>query len=561
MHSIFAFVLVITTMTLYGQTDPNPCAKSGVNLSYIPSWTSSWPFVDAFKIRRPWISGTPDRNTWDDGRPISTDSDGWVTALLPNQIAHTLIYDNVFGHYPGGRYVVLYEGQGQINLRGDAQIVNQSPGRMEVDVTPGNVGIHFEVLASDPQDYIRNIRVIMPGFEGTYQDHPFHPAFLDSLRSFDVIRFMDWQNTNGTWLHDWTMRPQLTDAGFSLGLGVPIEVLVDLCNELDADPWFCMSHLFDDNYVNNFAALIAARLKPERTVYIEHSNEVWNSIFDQADYARSRAAELGIPGDPFQASMRYHSQRSVEIFDIWDDYFDADHLVRVMGGWQVNTWVTQQMLDWKNAFEQTDAIATAPYFGGSLGVGTNPNQTLKMTPDEIIEACLADIEAQRLNSIAQINAVAQYEGVELIAYESGQHLVGVGSWANNSELTALFQAANRHPRMYDAYTADIAGWQIIGGGLMTAFSSCQIPSRYGSWGLLEYQSQQLSEAHKMRAWVDANTNPADFTMDGNLDFFDVSAFLTAFIQQDVSADQNADGSWDFFDISQFLMSFTNPCTS
>lgn len=554
-------VISLASITAQGQVESDQCAKSGINLSHIPSWTPSWPFVDAFKIRRPWLSSPLDRSVWDDGQPISTDTDGWVNSILPGQLIHTLIYDNAQGHYPSGRYVVLYEGQGQLNLRGDAQIVSDTPGRMEVDITPTNGGIHFEVLTTDPQDHIRNIRLIMPGFEDTYQEHPFHPAFLESLSSFDVIRFMDWQNTNGTWNHDWTMRPELNDAGFSLGLGVPIEIMVDLCNELDADPWFCMSHLFDDTYVDNFASVVASRLEPERTVYVEHSNEVWNSIFNQYQYAVQRSAELGIPGgDDFQRAMRYHSQRSVEIFDLWDDHFNQDQLVRVMGGWQVNTWVTEQLLDWNNAFEHTDVFATAPYFGGSLGVGNNPNQTLQMTPDEIIDVCLEDIAAQRIRTSAQITTLEQYDGVDLVAYESGQHIVGVGGqWTNNAELTALFHEVNRHPRMYDAYIDDISGWNEIGGGLMTAFASCQTPSRYGSWGLLEYQDQPLSEAHKMRAWVDFNTNPADFTMDGQLDFFDVSAFLAALSIQDQSADMNSDGVFNFFDVSQFLIAFAKQC--
>jgi hypothetical protein len=557
---IFSSVLIaLTALGASGQTTPSSCPPSGINLSGVTSWTTSWPFVDSFRIRRPWISGPTDGSAWDDGRPIAKDADGWVTSLLPGQRAHTLIHDNAGGHYPAGRYVCLYEGQGQIRIRGDAQTVSHTPGRIELDVTPTDSGLYLEIDATDPADYIRNIRLIMPGFESTYQAHPFHPDFLDSLRSFDVIRFMDWQNTNLTWDHDWSMRPKPTDAGNALGLGVPIEVMVDLCNELDADPWFCMSHRFDDNYVDQFAALVAARLEPELTAYVEHSNEVWNSIFNQYQYAVQRAAELGIPGDPFQSAMRYHSQRSVEIFDIWDDYFTPDRLVRVMGAWHTNTWVTGQLLDWNNAAAKTDALAVAPYFGGYLGSGSTPNQTLQMTPDEIVDACLVDIAQQRVQTVAQFDMVEQYGDVDLITYESGQHLVGVGSWNSNTQLTALFQAANRHPRMYDAYIDDITGWGDSGGGLMMAFASCYTPSRYGSWGLLEYQDQPLSEAHKMRAWVDFNTNPADFTMDGALNFLDVSAFLSSFALQESAADINADGSLNFLDVSAFLAAFGTGC--
>lgn len=45
---------------------------------------------------------------------------------------------------------------------------------------------------------------------------------------------------------------------------------------------------------------------------------------------------------------------------------------------------------------------------------------------------------------------------------------------------------------------------------------------------------------------------ADLTMDGTFNFFDVAAFIAAFLQQDTNADFNTDGQWDFFDVSLFL---------
>ena len=54
-------------------------------------------------------------------------------------------------------------------------------------------------------------------------------------------------------------------------------------------------------------------------------------------------------------------------------------------------------------------------------------------------------------------------------------------------------------------------------------------------------------------------NPADFTSDGVLDFFDVSAFLDAFASMDPSADLTDDGVFDFFDVSDFLDAFSTGC--
>lgn len=53
--------------------------------------------------------------------------------------------------------------------------------------------------------------------------------------------------------------------------------------------------------------------------------------------------------------------------------------------------------------------------------------------------------------------------------------------------------------------------------------------------------------------------PADMTGDEVLDFFDVSAFLSAFATQDPAADFISDGVWDFFDVSAFLSAFSAGC--
>jgi len=57
----------------------------------------------------------------------------------------------------------------------------------------------------------------------------------------------------------------------------------------------------------------------------------------------------------------------------------------------------------------------------------------------------------------------------------------------------------------------------------------------------------------------AGSCPADFTGDGTLNFFDISAFLNAFNASDASADFNSDGQFNFFDVSAFLNAFSAGC--
>ncbi len=52
---------------------------------------------------------------------------------------------------------------------------------------------------------------------------------------------------------------------------------------------------------------------------------------------------------------------------------------------------------------------------------------------------------------------------------------------------------------------------------------------------------------------------ADCNNDGQVNFFDVSWFLTEFNNQLPSADLNGDGMWDFFDVSAFMTAYINGC--
>ena len=52
---------------------------------------------------------------------------------------------------------------------------------------------------------------------------------------------------------------------------------------------------------------------------------------------------------------------------------------------------------------------------------------------------------------------------------------------------------------------------------------------------------------------------ADLNGDGSLNFFDVSAFLTAYLAQDSAADFTGDGLFNFFDVSAFLVAYQTGC--
>ncbi|HHJ18700.1 MAG TPA: hypothetical protein ENJ84_02535 [Gammaproteobacteria bacterium] len=506
----------------------------GINSNYVTDWTPEWVFVDAFKKARPWISGTLG-GAWDNGETLDLDTDGWVRSLQPNQVARTLMFRSQNGHYPSGQYTVLYDGQGRIAYSGDARLntILSQPGRDILDVTPGNAGIILEIEQTNPSDYIRNIRVIMPGgvcsndpyrycqndatcgnngicesFVDNYQTQIFHPTFLKRNRRYSLYRFMNWMRTNGSEQQNWSDRPRTTDAMWSSNKGVPVEVMIALANRLHAAPWFNIPHMATDEYVREFSRIVHDHLSPDLQVYIEYSNETWNGHpnFTQSRYVEAQGQTHGLGnGDPNLAGIQFTSRQAVRIFDIFTSTFgDTDRLVRVMASHARNAWRTEQLLSFEDAWQKTDAIAIAPYFGARLGrrnVVLN-EQIYTMTVPQLIEQ-LRNVEIpEALNTVSRHAQIAQKYSLKLLTYEAGQHLVRVGSTSYDNQVDRLFDAVNRDPAMADLYRIYMEGWKNNGGHLFVNFSNVSRFSIYGRWGLLEYQDQPASEAPKYQASMD-----------------------------------------------------------
>jgi hypothetical protein len=285
--------------------------RAGINLNGPADWNSELPFVDVFRLSREWIS-QKEGAAWGQGPKLELDEHGWIKKLEPNTFAETPM--STVSRSPAGRYTVLYKGKGKLDVGGNAFKVEESPGRMIIE-SKGTESIFLRVLETDPTDYVRDIRVVMPGFEQTYQKQVFHPLFVERWRGMTVLRFMDWMNTNNSKQQKWADRPKMNSATWTRDGGIPIEVAIDLSNRLGADAWFCIPHLADENYVRQFATLVKQKLHPARRIYVEYSNEVWNGQFEQSRWAGQKGLgsksekSLGTPHGTTRRAARSKSSR------------------------------------------------------------------------------------------------------------------------------------------------------------------------------------------------------------------------------------------------------------
>ncbi|ACK68705.1 hypothetical protein PCC7424_0237 [Gloeothece citriformis PCC 7424] len=486
-------------------------ANIGTNLGKVAYHSTEVAFLDMFKSSSEWI--TQKSGIWDtkEQNLLALDEDGWVKSLSgtgDSQQFNTvgkLLYNSINGRYRGGRYVVLYEGEGTLEYQRDATKVQNlsTPGRDVIDVTPTDKGVFLKLTATDPKktgNYLRNIRVVPIENEFNYQTEIFNPTFLDKVKPFSTLRFMDWMNTNNTNQKNWSDHPTLTDDNWSKK-GVPVEVMVELANRLDVNPWFNLPHQATDEYVQEFARQVKNNLEPGLKVYVEYSNEVWNPMFGQYHWVEALDDNLTV--------HQSYGKRATEIMNIWDDVFaeDSQRVIGVMGA-QAANWGTA-INAMKFADNSIDAIAINPYFGGYIGKSENeaeveswtkdPDGGLNKLFDEIMHGGVltnGKEEGSLIEGWSSVNkwrSISEQYNVPIIAYEGGQHLVGRNEVKENGAINNLFIKANRDPRMGEAYTKQLTQWyELLGGELFMNYSSIGKPTNFGSWGALEYVDQESS---------------------------------------------------------------------
>lgn len=533
-----------------GLAEPPARQPVAINLAGIADWSTQAPFLDHFKTARPWIGHLPGQWGGSDHGDLQAagylDPDGWPTAIPPElgSIGTVILTDLPQEAVSlKGRYVLRFEGKGIVEVSGRAENVRYGQGEVRFDYTPGPgpVEIRIQRMGRDG-GYVRNITVVkeehLEAFDGGAL---FNPLWLERLEGFAALRFMDWMDTNDSAQTGWEDRPLPQDYTWALK-GVPAEVMLALANRLGADAWFTMPHMADDSYVRQFARLTEQELKTDLRAYAEYSNEVWNWQFQQAAWADAQAqARWG--GDGLW--MQFYGGRAAEVAQIWTEVFgpDSERLVRVISsqtGWlgleeQVLTaplWKAERA-DRLAPAAYFDAYAVTGYFGGILGLEDRAGQVRAWIAasrdqaradaaergltgaaaaeftgrhqydaasaqagaelrDGLISGDSADTLADLLGRVLPYHAgVAQKHGLEMIMYEGGSHVTGIGPMVEDDALTGFFTHFNYTPEMGALYRELLAGWRALGGSLFTAYADVGVPGKWGSWGAL----RTLSDAN------------------------------------------------------------------
>lgn len=514
----------------------------GMNLENVVDWSPAWTFTDAFKASRGWIAQEFNTATWGltwdvgDTNPIQVDANGNPTVLTTRvnasgqtirQMAGTLMFRDLAGGYPAGVYRAEWDGTGTVTFGFDATTITTgrtSAGRNYADlqVTPGSDGIFMRIEETSPADPVRNFNVWMPAWNGQsfagqqWQPgaafSPFHPLFRERLEPFGVIRFMQAQETNTSDIRTWADRRTAADIRQGSGSqgspseplanGMSVEYMVQLANDLDADPWFNMPHMADDAFVRNFATYVRDHLEPGRKAYVEWSNEIWNFAwgFEASSWVMEQTSRPEYAGlDNWQVAGR-EAKRDL---DIWSDVFagQSNRLVRVAAGWAANDWVTGRVVE--SMTGSFDAIAIAPYFS------PNDEQRASYTSATTVDRVIADARLAIGESVGWVRnhqALADSwttrlgRDIQLVAYEGGPHLDG-----RNAPYQEAFYRATNDSRMGDLYREYLTALDAEGMDLYVdfVFTGQSGASSWGDFAKLHRMDEPLTAAYRYNAVVAA----------------------------------------------------------
>jgi len=475
----------------------------GTNLNGLSYWSTELPFQDVFKTSSAWVSGS---HEWDDKRQLDLDEHGWVRSLKPGQVANMVFFSDTtkFSGSLARRYVVQHEGTGNLEYAELARLVKHGDHHDLIEVERGSGNATITLTATNPKDYLRNIRITPEGSRVS-PDEIFNPVFLERLKGYQALRFGIWMLGESaedltTWSPRWQDRPKLQDARWTRN-GAPIEIMVAIANRVRADPWFSLPHEADDEYMREFAELVARSLDPKLKVYLEYSNEVWNDTYAGTAYARKQGLALGLSKDPNEALLRFYAKRSVEMFSIWEKALGKERLVRLLSFQSdgMPEFSDEIALSFGDTRDHVDAVAIGPYFGTDLAAdAAGVAHTRKMNLDELMrELERSSLPKARAQMLAHA-AVARKYRLPMIAYEGGQHLWNM-SGQEDPGLNALFYKANRDPRMGALYSRYLKDWTEAGGGLFMHELDCGSFPDAGNWGALEHITQPRNEAPKFDA--------------------------------------------------------------
>ena len=241
------------------------------------------------------------------------------------------------------------------------------------------------------------------------------------------------------------------------------------------------------------------------------------------------------------AGIAHGAPRDVQISNIITEsrviaLFNAGDTPEDLSGWRFCTHNTGSF-----------RIYTSPF--GFNGVTIEPGDTITVhLNNDADPGDPTQIDASNLGPFASF---------ELDAYAIGLYFPNAGGFVNFGDGNLIADHLQWSLGGVDNTTADARSDVAVAGGVWTDASAWISVS--SDTQVIELADPTFGELHGPDDYNVIGSCPADLTGEGELNFFDISTFLSAFDNQEPAADFDMNGEFNFFDVSSFLAAFNAGC--
>lgn len=462
----------------------------GINIGSGLDYEEDRIFADAMMSGRGWQSVG--------GGSVALDENGWPTADAEVIVWHGIDHMN-------GTYKLSFNGSATISTGfGNVTLsnisYNSTSNTTSADLKYNNTDASgLKLIFSSTSGGVKNVKLMRPISLGSTVSYSSSSTFTDQIKNligkFSAIRFMDFTSTNSNNSVNWTdrvkpdyYRGSYNSAGYGWqGVGNAWEYAIQLCNETGKDAWICVPAKASETYIQELAKLWKEKLDPKRKLYVEFSNEVWNtsSAFQQSNQNHNAAiSEVGSGSSPLNYdnetndwywAWRRVGLKAVQISNIFRSVFGDESMmtrIRPVLMWQLGyAEVGAQMLkfidDVYSKVNKWNSVAHSVnyyIYGGGGSAYYNPdNGSDGLTLDNIWDSQTFDSK----NWVHDIKSDASWcntFGIKRIAYEGGPSMDKQGK----SE-SVKAQAVN-DLRMKDEIIEHQQVWNNYNGGLLCYFN-------------------------------------------------------------------------------------------
>lgn len=238
----------------------------GINTNFLSTADVPTQLANIAKQGRAWVR--------ESGTGSYSENRGKITPSVGTDVFSVPLGNSSKSKFQDGEYTCRHTG-GEILVEASSSVVLDWTSASSATFTLSNDALitvkYRGAVELSSLDIVKTTN--LAGYDAGNYWNPEYITYLESLH-LPVLRTMNLNDASANTETVWADRTFVSDLMY--GLTLPIEVIADLANRLNVDPWWCAPVRAGSDYQQNAAALWATELNTGLTLYLEKGNEVWN---------------------------------------------------------------------------------------------------------------------------------------------------------------------------------------------------------------------------------------------------------------------------------------------